>query len=98
MLFAFLRWIPHRFPSNRSVWRISKGGGREENAGLIKAVLKGDDRGPRRDVVLLNAAAALFVAGRAMSLTEGWEVAASTIDSGAAWSKFLELVALTPPR
>ncbi len=89
---------PSSFPIQPVCLEDLKGGGREENAGLIKAVLKGEDRGPRRDVVLLNAAAALFVAGRAMSLTEGWEVAASTIDSGAAWSKFLELVALTPPR
>ncbi len=42
------------------------------------------EAGPRRDVVLLNAAAALEVAGSAASLTEGLDIAARSIDSGAA--------------
>jgi anthranilate phosphoribosyltransferase len=46
-------------------------------------VLRGAD-GPRRDVVLLNAGAALQVAGRSATLAEGVSLAAATIDSGAA--------------
>jgi anthranilate phosphoribosyltransferase len=59
------------------------GGTPAENAAIVEAVLGGAD-GPRRDVVLLNAGAALEVAGRAATLAEGVALAAATIDSGAA--------------
>ena len=59
------------------------GGTPEENARTVEAVL-GGERGPRRDVVLLNAGAALMVAGRAPDLESGIVLAATTIDSGAA--------------
>ncbi len=59
------------------------GGNATENAGIIERILDGQDRGPRRDAVLLNAGAALFVSGIARSITEGWERAAASIDSGA---------------
>jgi anthranilate phosphoribosyltransferase len=64
------------------------GGDPATNARLIEAVFKGES-GPRRDVVLLNGGAALLVAGRVGQLEEGIEVAAHTIDSGAA-SRLLE--------
>jgi anthranilate phosphoribosyltransferase len=60
------------------------GGDRVENARWVRAVLRGEERGARRDAVLLNAGAALFVAGRARSITEGWDQAAVLIDSGRA--------------
>jgi anthranilate phosphoribosyltransferase len=60
------------------------GGTPEENAAIVEAILRGTDRGPRRDIVLLNAAAALVAAGRADSLAAGVPVAAATIDGGAA--------------
>jgi len=59
------------------------GGTAAENAALIEAVL-GGSAGPRRDVVLLNAAAAFMAAGRVPGLAEGVALAAETIDSGAA--------------
>ena len=59
------------------------GGGPDTSAEIALAVLQGEP-GPRRDVVLLNAAAALEVAGKAASLEEGIGVAAASIDSGAA--------------
>jgi anthranilate phosphoribosyltransferase len=59
------------------------GGTPEENARLVEAVL-GGEAGPRRDVVLLNAAAALLVAGRVRDLREGVAGAATAIDGGAA--------------
>jgi anthranilate phosphoribosyltransferase len=65
-----------------------KGGDREENARIIRAILRGEERGPKRDAVLLNAAAAFFVACRARSMVEAWDAAAQVIDSGAAWQKF----------
>ena len=63
----------------------------EENAATIKAILSGEDRGPRRDAVLLNAAHALFVATKTNSALEGWDMAASVIENGAAISKLQDL-------
>jgi len=60
-----------------------RGGGPEENARIAREVLQGA-KGPRRDVVLLNAAAALRAAGLAESWKEGLGVAAEAIDSGRA--------------
>jgi anthranilate phosphoribosyltransferase len=60
-----------------------RGGDPEASAAIALAILRGE-RGPRRDVVLLNAAAALEVSGRASSLDEGLAMAATSIDSGEA--------------
>ncbi len=60
-----------------------RGGTKEENARITEAILAGEP-GPRRDVVLLNAAAALLAAGAARSLKEGVGLAEQAIDSGAA--------------
>jgi len=74
------------------------GGDPETNARIVRQILEGHDMGPRRDAVLLNAAAALLVAGLAGSLTEGWEQAGQIIDSGSAHRKLEELVAASNPR
>ncbi len=58
------------------------GGDAQENAAILRAIFAGE-RSPRRDVVLLNAAAVLVVAGVAKDLTAGVALAAETIDSGA---------------
>jgi anthranilate phosphoribosyltransferase len=71
-----------------------KGGDPEENCEIARAILAGA-RGPKRDVVLVNAAAALVVAERAADFAEGMTVAAESIDSGAAWRKVEELAAFT---
>jgi anthranilate phosphoribosyltransferase len=60
-----------------------RGGDAARSAAIARAVLAGE-RGPERDIVLLNAAAALFVGGAAESLAEGLPLAARSIDSGAA--------------
>jgi anthranilate phosphoribosyltransferase len=60
-----------------------RGGDAAENAEIVRAVL-GGETGPRRDVVLLNAAAALVVSGRARDLREGARMAAEAIDGGRA--------------
>ncbi|HKX33974.1 MAG TPA: anthranilate phosphoribosyltransferase, partial [Actinomycetota bacterium] len=60
-----------------------RGGDPEASAAIALEILHGET-GPRRDVVLLNAAAALEVSGRASSIDEGLAMAASSIDSGAA--------------
>ena len=59
------------------------GAGPGENAAVVRAVLAGEP-GPRRDLVLLNAGAAIYVAGRADSIAAGVSAAAESIDSGAA--------------
>jgi len=58
------------------------GGTAAENATMLEAILAGADRGPRRDVILLNAAAAFVAAGRAPDLVGGVAVAAATIAAG----------------
>ncbi len=67
-----------------------RGGTAEENADLTLRLLGGEP-GPRRDIVLLNTAAALVAAGVVTSISEGIQRAALTIDSGAAMRKFNEL-------
>jgi anthranilate phosphoribosyltransferase len=71
-----------------------KGGDAKENAAITIDVLKGQ-KGPRRDIVLLNAAAALAAAGRATDLKEGIALAAASIDSGAAMNKLEQLKSFT---
>jgi anthranilate phosphoribosyltransferase len=53
---------------------------------LAVRILQGEERGPARDVVVLNAAAALQVAGRAGTLREGAAAAAALLDDGLAWN------------
>lgn len=68
-----------------------KGGDAKENAEIIRRILQGE-KGPRRDVVLLNAAAGIVAGGKAKDLQEGMEVAKASIDSGAALEKLNRLV------
>ncbi|TDA30407.1 MAG: anthranilate phosphoribosyltransferase, partial [Hadesarchaea archaeon] len=61
----------------------------------LLGILSGKDRGARREVVLVNAAAALLVGGRAPDLREGMERAAEALDSGRALEKLREFVRAT---
>jgi len=70
------------------------GGSVVENARIMRGVLRGDP-GPCRDVVLMNAAAALLIGGKAETLRDGMHQAAAAIDSGAALAKLEELIAFT---
>lgn len=70
------------------------GGTPEENAAISRAVLAGE-RGPRRDLVLLNAGAAIYLGGVAESLSAGVEKAAATVDSGAGRELLERLIAAT---
>src|ERR1700759_1932802 len=70
------------------------GGTPDENAAATRAVLAGED-GPHRDIVLLNAAAAIYVGGLAADLEEGVGKAAAAIDSGAASDVLERLIAAT---
>jgi anthranilate phosphoribosyltransferase len=67
------------------------GSDRKANAEIVRRILGGKERGPKRDAALLNAGAALFVAGKTKSVIEGWELAAELIDDGPAMKKLEEL-------
>lgn len=78
------RWSPSDFPLQKATLSDLAGGEATVNAGIIRRLLSGEDRGPRRDAVLLNAGAALMVAGRTRNMVEGWDVASEVLDSGQA--------------
>jgi anthranilate phosphoribosyltransferase len=82
---------PDLFPLQPAVLADIRGGDREANAEIVRRILRGEERGPKRDIVLLNAAAALFVACRAPSMLAGWDLAAKVIDEGQAARKLEEL-------
>jgi anthranilate phosphoribosyltransferase len=67
------------------------GGAAEENAAMVTRLLEGE-RGPRRDVVLFNTAAALLVAGRVPSIAEGMTLAGDSIDSGRAATALMKMI------
>jgi anthranilate phosphoribosyltransferase len=69
-----------------------RGGTADENAEIVNSLLEGET-GARRDIVLLNAGAAIWVAGAAESLEEGIELARRSIDSGAARDRLGMLIA-----
>jgi anthranilate phosphoribosyltransferase len=72
-----------------------RGGDVATNAAIVRAILVGDETGPRRDVVLLNAAAALLAADIAGDLAHGVTLARQSITSGAAAERLARLVALS---
>jgi anthranilate phosphoribosyltransferase len=71
-----------------------RGGDREQNAQIIRGLLEGEP-GPRRDIVLMNAAAALVAGGRTRDLKEGVALAGQAIDCGAARGKLQALIELS---
>jgi anthranilate phosphoribosyltransferase len=73
---------------------LARGGSAEENAATTRAIL-GGEQGPRRDLAVLNAAAAIYAAGRASDLLAGVAAAQAAIDDGAATRTLEALVART---
>ena len=71
------------------------GGTAAENAVITRSILNGTDRGTRRDIVLLNAGAALYTLGMAQTVKEGVALAAQSIDCGAALAKLEALKQIT---
>lgn len=88
------RVIPEDVGIDRAPREYIRGGTKEENSRITEAVL-GGETGPRRDVVLLNAAAALLAANRVSGLRDGVKMAAEAIDSGAALRSLQDLRRLT---
>jgi anthranilate phosphoribosyltransferase len=86
--------VPEDAGLKRAALDDLNGGEPAHNAALMRGVLAGE-KGPLRDIVLLNTAAGLIVAGRASNLFEGVAIAADTIDSGKAAGVLERLVAET---
>jgi anthranilate phosphoribosyltransferase len=86
---------PEEFGMTRATLEeIAGGSDAADNAAIVRSVL-GGEKSPRRDVVLMNAGAALVAAGKAAHLADAVEIAAGSIDSGAATSKLEALVRFT---
>ena len=84
---------PEDFGFERCAKEELKGGSPKENAEITRRILQGE-RGHKRDAVLMNAGAALYIGGKADSMKEGIALAADLIDSGAAMrtlEKFIEV-------
>ena len=77
--------LPEQFPlATRDARRFARRRQNCERRNCPPKFCRGEERGPKRDAVLLNAAAALFIAGKTKSLVEGWDLAGETIDGGTA--------------
>ena len=88
-------WIdPTDFSTARVHPRELTGGTPDDNARITRDILLGK-KGPKRDVVCLNAAPALVAAGKVKTLQEGYRLAGRIIDSGAAMEKLEKLIAFT---
>jgi anthranilate phosphoribosyltransferase len=83
---------PEEFGLERAPLEAISGGDAAHNAELIRAILAGK-KGPRRDIVIANAAAAIVASGRAADFLEGAQLAAASIDSGQAYKKLESLIA-----
>ena len=83
---------PEQFGYERCEKGALTGGTPAENAEITNAILKGEEKGPKRQAVCLNAGAALYIAGKAASIEEGVKLAESLIDSGVALKKLEEFV------
>ena len=83
---------PEEFGLTRATKNDIVGGTPKENAEITRAILSGE-KGPKRDTVLLNSGAALYIAKKAPTFGEGIELAAELIDSGKATAKLGEFVA-----
>jgi anthranilate phosphoribosyltransferase len=77
---------PEDFGFKRARPKDLLGGAVSDNAKILTDILKGKD-GPRRDIVILNAAAAIYVADKTRTIKEGINLVSESIDSGRAWEK-----------
>ena len=83
---------PEQFGYTRCSKEDLVGGTPAENAEITRAILKGEERGSKRQAVCLNAGAALYIAGKAESMETGVRKAEELIDSGAALKKLEEFI------
>ncbi|QTE73256.1 anthranilate phosphoribosyltransferase [Clostridiales bacterium FE2010] len=85
---------PEQFGLQRCTKQDLVGGTPAENAEITKAILSGE-KGPKRDAVLMNAGAALYIGGKAESLAEGVKLAEEIIDSGKAMTTLEKLISVS---
>jgi anthranilate phosphoribosyltransferase len=85
---------PEDFGLERAPLEAIAGGDAAGNAEIVRGVLAGE-KGPRRDIVVANASAAIVASGRAADFLEGAQLAAASIDSGAARQKLEALITFT---
>jgi anthranilate phosphoribosyltransferase len=88
---SLYRITPENFGLERAPMETISGGDATQNAEIIRAIFSGE-RGPRRDIVVANAAAAIVASGRATDFLEGAQLAAASIDSGEARKKLDALI------
>lgn len=82
---------PQKFGLKMVQEKDLEGGDPSENAKIIQKILKGE-KGPKRDIVILNSAAAFYVAGKVATIKEGIKMAEQLIDSGAALNVLENLI------
>lgn len=85
---------PEKFGFARANKEDLAGGNAEENAKVTIDILKGA-KGPKRDIVLLNSGAAIYISGISKSIEEGIEIAKESIDSGKAFEKLQQVIKVT---
>lgn len=83
---------PEQFGMRRCTLEDVRGGSPEYNAQVIRDIFSGKERGPKRNMLLLNSAAAFLVADKVSSMKEGLVMAQETIDSGRAMAKLDEII------
>jgi len=83
---------PEQFGMKRCTLEDVHGGNPEYNAQVIRDIFSGKERGPKRDMLLLNSAAAFLVADKVSSMEEGLVMARETLDSGRAIAKLDEII------
>jgi anthranilate phosphoribosyltransferase len=87
--------VPEELGLHSSSLSNITGGSSQTNASITLQILKNEDKGPRRNVVLLNAAAAIMLANKAEDLKEGLKIALESITSGKAYKKLQDFIAFT---
>lgn len=86
---------PEQFGFERCTKQDLEGGTPEENAAITRGILSGEIRGHKRNTVLLNAGAALYIGGKADSMAEGIKLAGELIDSGKALEVLDKVISLS---
>ena len=83
---------PEQFGYTRCSKEELQGGSPQENAAITLAILKGEERGAKRQAVCLNAGAALYIAGKTETIEAGVKMAEELIDNGSALKKLQEFI------
>ncbi len=83
---------PEEFGLKRATLKELEGGLPEENAEILNSIISGKEKGPKRDAVILNSAALLFLAGKCKSVKDGLKIAKEVIDNGDCESHFKKII------